>query len=115
MRKWCWPSSDLRNIAIDSDNETTAQSQKGQPSSVGLFLLRSLQCKLNVGYSWFYSFNRQVALGPKDRQLVAPSREGGVYATVSYLSAEGASRFMPALRASGLWSDVFPALTGRGY
>jgi hypothetical protein len=40
-------------------------------------------------------------LGPKDQQLVAPSREGGVDVTVSCLSAEGAPRGCRPLRASG--------------
>ncbi len=45
----------------------------------------------------------------------SPVREGGVDATVSYLSAEGASRFVQALRASGLWRGCSPRPDGRGY
>jgi hypothetical protein len=38
-------------------------------------------------------------LGPKDRELVAPVREGGVEKLVSFLSAEGAPLLMPAGRS----------------
>src|SRR6266540_2527746 len=63
--------------------------------------------------AFWFSFNRQQALGPKDRQLIAPSvRAGGCGGC--YLSAEGAPRFVPALRASGLsrgWGSP-PSRTG---
>jgi hypothetical protein len=41
----------------------------------------------------------------------SPVRKGGVDSTVSCLSAEGAPRFVPALRASGYQEAVIPALT----
>lgn len=37
------------------------------------------------------------AVGPKDRESVAPSVSAGVAATVSCLSAEGATGFVAAL------------------
>ena len=53
-------------------------------------------------------------LGLKDRQLVAPSREGAVDVTVSCLSAEGATRSLPALWASLLSEDGVPRPYGTG-
>lgn len=49
-------------------------------------------------------------LGPEDWQLVAPFRKGGVAMIATSLSAEGASRFVPALLASGPLEGSFPAL-----
>jgi hypothetical protein len=47
--------------------------------------------------------------GPKDRQLVAgPALRGGRGRCDRYLSAEGAPRFVPALRASELEKQSSP-------
>jgi hypothetical protein len=54
---------------------------------------------------------RHNLLGPKDRELNSPVREGGVKATVICLSAEGAPRLVPALRAARLLRGGLPALT----
>src|SRR6266498_619106 len=50
-------------------------------------------------------------LGPKDRQLVAPSVRAGRF-DASYLSAEGAPQFVPALSGLATIEKIeFPALT----
>ncbi len=45
----------------------------------------------------------------------SPVRKGGMDAAVSYLSAEGATRLVAALRASALSRDENPRPYGRGY
>ncbi|MDQ2936859.1 MAG: hypothetical protein M3R67_05060 [Acidobacteriota bacterium] len=52
----------------------------------------------NVGY-WF-SFNHHHEFRSEGLAASSPVREGGVGSTISYLSAEGAPRLVPALWAS---------------
>ena len=45
---------------------------------------------------------RRFSLRSEGPAISSPVREGGVEATIHHLSAEGAPRIVPALRASGL-------------
>jgi hypothetical protein len=53
----------------------------------------------------------QVTLRSDGPTISSPVREGGVVAMANYLSAEGAPRFVPALRASVRLKEAIPALT----
>jgi hypothetical protein len=52
-------------------------------------------------------------LGPKDRQLVAPSVRAGKRRRLVFVSADGASRFVSVLRTLEESKGADPALTDR--
>src|SRR2546430_16881752 len=68
----------------------------------------------DASFGYRFSFNRQLALGPKDRQLIAPSVRAGQMRGLVSGAPKVRHDFVPALRASELFETTRspPSRTG---